>query len=483
METLGNQTGYGRRIWALAAEEILQSFHFLATATERFEYVEVKQAMERPATDGRSLFYNEEQLIRLFTKEPDRPPHLLMHILLHCLFGHPFRKQIADPDLWDAACDCAVEKVIAELSEDGGMGDAFRPAGAHEMDIFFRIQNRAPHMTAEEIYNSHVNDLSARGELLRWSGLFTSCDHSFWTTRDRSGRGRGRGGLMTLEPDEGKDSDEETAAGADAADDELIRKIADRETDVIRQDWQKLARKAQMELTSFRNRFGRQAGRFVDQLKPIIWQEIDYAEFLRNFGAEQEILHISDDSFDIAYYKYGLEIYGNIPLIEPLEYAEEHRIRTFIIAIDTSGSVQGDIVQSFLQRTCDVLRSTASFTRMVDILMIQCDAEIQSTVRISDMDQLEEVIRGLKLRGFGGTDFRPVFSYVEKLRAEGKLPKPDGLLYFTDGVGEYPETAPDYKTAFIFNRDDHISPRVPSWAIRAVLSTDSIRLLGGADAQ
>ena len=173
METLGNQTGYGRRIWALAAEEILQSFHFLATATERFEYVEVKQAMERPATDGRSLFYNEEQLIRLFTEEPDRPPHLLMHILLHCLFGHPFRKQIADPDLWDAACDCAVEKVIAELSEDGGMGDAFRPAGAHEMDIFFRIQNRVPHMTAEEIYNSHVNDLSARGELLRWSGRYS----------------------------------------------------------------------------------------------------------------------------------------------------------------------------------------------------------------------------------------------------------------------------------------------------------------------
>ena len=46
-----------------------------------------------------------------------------------------------------------------------------------------------------------------------------------------------------------------------------------------------------------------------------------------------------------------------------------------------------------------------------------------------------------------------------------------------DGVGTYPEKSPAYKTAFIFNRDDHISPHVPSWAIRAVLTTDNIRLL------
>ena len=477
MEALGNSTGYGRKIWALSEESILQAFHFLATATGRFEFVEIPQEAVRPSTDGRNVFYNERELTELFSREPDKPPHLLMHMLLHCMFGHPFRRQIADPDLWDAACDCAVERVISELSEDGGMGDAFRPAGAHEEDIFFRIQNRAPHMTAEEIYNSHVNDLAAREELLRRSALFLYDDHSLWTTRERTGRGKAGGGMLTLVPDDGKDEEEEAQAGADLSEDELVRQIAERETEEMRQDWQKLARKAEMELSSFRNRFGRQAGRFIDQLAPILWQEIDYGEFLRNFGAEQEILHISDDSFDIAYYKYGLEIYGNIPLIEPLEYAEEHRIRTFIIAIDTSGSVQGDIVQSFLQRTCDVLRSTASFTRMVDILLVQCDAEIQSTVRINDMDQLEEAIRDLRLRGFGGTDFRPVFSYIEKLRDEGKLQKPDGLLYFTDGVGEYPERAPDYKTAFIFNRDDHISPRVPSWAIRAVLTTDSIRLL------
>ena len=148
-----------------------------------------------------------------------------------------------------------------------------------------------------------------------------------------------------------------------------------------------------------------------------------------------------------------------------------------MIAIDTSGSVQGDIVQNFLQRTCDVLRQSGSFTERVEIYLIQCDAEVQSVERLTSLDQLHELIPRLKLRGFGGTDFRPVFAYVDRLLEEKKLTNLNGLLDFTDGVGTYPEKSPAYKTAFIFNRDDHITPHVPSWAIRAVLTTDNIRLL------
>ena len=120
---------------------------------------------------------------------------------------------------------------------------------------------------------------------------------------------------------------------------------------------------------------------------------------------------------------------------------------------------------------------SGSFTERVEIYLIQCDAEVQSVERLTSLDQLHELIPRLKLRGFGGTDFRPVFAYVDRLLEEKKLTNLNGLLYFTDGVGTYPEKSPAYKTAFIFNRDDHISPHVPSWAIRAVLTTDNIRLL------
>ena len=241
--------------------------------------------------------------------------------------------------------------------------------------------------------------------------------------------------------------------------------------------YQAIIDQAEADLRTFSRRFGRRAGALMDNLATITFEECDYSEFLRRFGAQNEVMQLSEDEFDLIYYTYGLKKYGNVPLVEPLEYRGDQRIREFVIVIDTSGSVQGEIVQSFLQRTCDVLRQSGSFTRQVNIWLIQCDAEVQSVDQLTDLDRLAELIPRLRLRGFGGTDFRPAFEYVDRLLQQRKLTRLDGLLYFTDGVGTYPEKAPDYKTAFIFNRDDYISPNVPPWAIRAVLTTENIRLL------
>ena len=461
------------KIWSLAIEEVLLAYHFLVNATGHFSFVWARGA-ENPLTDGHRIYMDEEALIRDFARDRDWPAHALLHMLLHCMFGHPFRRQVGDQSLWDRACDIAVEKVIGDLAREREE-QSFLYLTDEAREALFRIENRTGIMTAEGIYNACMDDPRIREDVERLSALFFMDDHSLWRNRDGKGRRKVRRGLLLPyagQTEEGEES-QEVAEGAE----DLESLIEERDFQKDKKKWRSEAGKVRMELDNFQNRFGSRAGRFADQLGTILWEEIDYGEFLRNFGACQETLRISDDAFDIAYYKYGLEIYGNIPLIEPLEFSEEKRIRTFVIAIDTSGSVQGDIVQNFLQKTVDVLRNTGSFTRMVDILLIQCDAEIQTMERITDMDQLEELVPGLVLRGFGGTDFRPVFDYIDKRIREGKMEMPDGLLYFTDGVGAYPEKAPGYKTAFIFNRDDHISPNVPSWAIRAVLSTDSIRLL------
>ena len=63
-----------------------------------------------------------------------------------------------------------------------------------------------------------------------------------------------------------------------------------------------------------------------------------------------------------------------------------------------------------------------------------------------------------------GTDFRPVFAYVQNLRNTGALRNLKGLLYFTDGDGIYPERPTDYQTAFIFYREKALHQKVPVWA-------------------
>ena len=163
-----------------------------------------------------------------------------------------------------------------------------------------------------------------------------------------------------------------------------------------------------------------------------------------------------------------------MPLIEPLEYKEVKRIREFVIAIDTSGSTSGELVQKFVQKTYNILKSTESFFSKINLHIIQCDAEIQEDRKITCQEDFDEYLKTMKIRGLGGTDFRPVFEYVERLRQGKEFTNLKGLLYFTDGYGAFPARKPDYDTAFVFVDDEYNNPGVPPWAIKLVLQKDKI---------
>ena len=163
-----------------------------------------------------------------------------------------------------------------------------------------------------------------------------------------------------------------------------------------------------------------------------------------------------------------------MPLIEPLEYREDHRIRDFVIAIDTSGSVAGEEVQTFLRRTYGILNQQGSFFRDINVHIIQCDAEIQDDTVITCTEDFDRYLETMEIRGLGGTDFRPVFTYVDRLLKEGAFTDLKGLIYFTDGLGTYPEAKPPYKTAFVFVDDGYHLPAVPVWAIRVLLQQDEL---------
>ena len=80
----------------------------------------------------------------------------------------------------------------------------------------------------------------------------------------------------------------------------------------------------------------------------------------------------------------------------------------------------------------------------------------------------------MTLKGFGGTDFRPVFGYVNWLIEKKEFTNLKGLIYFTDGCGVYPEKKPDYETAFVFIDEEFNNYDVPPWAIKLILKKDEI---------
>ena len=185
-------------------------------------------------------------------------------------------------------------------------------------------------------------------------------------------------------------------------------------------------------------------------------------------------MKINDEEFDYIFYTYGLQMYENMPLIEPLEYKEVKKVREVVVAIDTSGSTSGTLVQKFVQKTYNILKQEDSFYSKMNLHIIQCDAEIQEDVKITTQEEFERYLEHMEIKGQGGTDFKALFAYVDELIERHELTGLKGLIYFTDGYGEFPGRQPDYKVAVIYVEEGYTNPEVPVWAIKLVLRPEEI---------
>ena len=238
--------------------------------------------------------------------------------------------------------------------------------------------------------------------------------------------------------------------------------------------WTEISERMQMDMETFSKMQGDKAGGLMQNLREVNREKYDYTSFLKKFAVRGEVMRVNDDEFDYIFYTYGLKLYEKMPLIEPLEYKEVKRIREFVIAIDTSGSVSGELVQAFVQKTYNVLKSTESFFSRINLHIIQCDATIQEDAKITNQEEFDNYLKNMKIHGLGGTDFRPVFSYVDWLRDQKEFWNLKGLIYFTDGFGPFPAQKPDYDTAFVFVDDGFNNYAVPTWAIKLVLQKEEI---------
>ena len=63
------------------------------------------------------------------------------------------------------------------------------------------------------------------------------------------------------------------------------------------------------------------------------------------------------------------------------------------------------------------------------VQMIQCDCCIEQVQVIHSREEWEKYSRSIAVHGRGGTDFTPVFRYVEELRKKVVKPAGHDLFY------------------------------------------------------
>ena len=177
-----------------------------------------------------------------------------------------------------------------------------------------------------------------------------------------------------------------------------------------------------------------------------------YRELLQELAMIREITKEQPDSIDLMFYHYGLELYENVPLIEPLEYGETRTPELIVIAVDVSGSCcDQKTMEQFWSETYGCISQLRDTFSGGEILILQCDTEIQKE-NVIQLSQFHEPPNNIQIHGRGGTSFVPVFKKIDTLLRDGK--KIDALLYLTDGAGEYPKTPAEVPTYFIMKPED-----------------------------
>ncbi len=457
----------------LARNMLLVNLRFLDMALSRLEPVQINASTI--LTDGRHILYRPVYVLRRYRTEAELPARDYLHIVLHCIFRHMYAASNMQREYRDLACDIAVENIITELH----LPCVTSARESRQAAYIHKIQGSVTHMTAEKIHAFLRDAKFGEREMAEMRECFGADDHAIWYMPPEQAQAYcGISPENNDKPNGDKKKDDgkqksgsagENGSGGSGSDDNSVGVSAETAA-----DWQEISERMQVDMEAFGKRHGVGPGALTQNLAAVNREKYDYTAFLKKFAVMNEVMRINDDEFDYIFYTYGLQLYRKMPLIEPLEYKDAKRIREFVIAIDTSGSTSGELVRKFVQKTYNILRSTETFASKIDLHIIQCDAAIQEVTKITSTEDFDRYLKTMKIRGLGGTDFRPVFSYVEKLREEKEFQNLKGLIYFTDGRGDFPAKKPDYDVAFAFIDDDCNNPDVPPWAIKLVLQRDEI---------
>ena len=423
-------TAIGLEILQTARNELYLNLPYLDAALCSLDFQPGGGMTLSLATDGETLYYDGSFLAERYLRSRTAVDRAYLHVILHCMLRHLWKKRGKAAELWDLACDAAVESILDTLDYpclNGGTVPA-------KEKFYGECRGEMPVLTAEGIYRHLLRQDLPPYELARLQRVFLADDHGLWDP-------------------EGQDQEQQKQR---------------------EQKWQAVSEKTQTGLETVLSGTATGGQAVLEQIRVANRDDVDYRAFLRRFAVPREVMAVDGDAFDYVYYTYGLQLYGNMPLVEPPETREEKRIEDFVIAVDTSMSTSGALVREFLSCTYAILRSTETFTRKVNIRILQCDDQIRSDTPIRDLEELRGYMESFSLIGGSATDFRPVFDYVEKLRAEGAFTSLRGLVYFTDGMGIYPRKRPPWETAFVLLEEPPLSIKMPPWAIRLVVPTPAL---------
>ncbi len=368
---------------------------------------------ETTATDARNFYFNPGYIARLTLEQTQ---FVLAHEAMHCALSHFARRNHRQKHRWDVACDYAVNMILDEERMQGPenalMSAAYRGLTAEE--IYPLLHQDPPEQTQDKhLFDNEPSSEGGEGEPQEQSESQDQRDGQSGESEPEQPDDQTEKGDQT-EQDEAESEPQQAGARQEAP-------PPPADPDKLDEQWKsRLAAAAQA---------ARQAGklsqslmRFVDDLlsPQLPWRAL-LARYMMNAARDD--------------YSFQRTSRRESDALMPRLYSQSVNA---VVALDTSGSVSEDELREFLSEI-DALKAQVR----ASVTLHACDDKLDPHgpwhfAMWEALDLPEEISGG------GGTDFRPVFEWVERDRIG-----PDLLVYFTDAQGRFPATEPPYPVVWL----------------------------------
>ena len=369
------------------------------------------------ATDGSRIVYNPAFVDQL---KPAELEGVLAHEVLHCAVGHHCRRGDRDPELWNEAADLAINPIL--------LGNGFTlPAGAL-LDPAFN------NLSAEEIYarllqRNSGSSAERKREEHHAPGAAGSGDGS------REGQGLGTASAKPGSSDQevsGQADETSQSASPSAmspggfgevldAIDEQGQPASPAERHRQEHEWNIAAAQALRSAKAC----GREPAGVDRPVSENRESRQDWRAILRDFVAATTPSDYRWSPPNRRYIASGLY----------LPSVERRGLGEIVIGVDTSGSIGKQELEQFAGE----ISAISEEARPEAIHVVYCDAAVQSAQQFGPSEPIR-----LEPKGGGGTDFCPVFQWVD----DGGV-TPVCLIYLTDlCCNSYP-AAPEYPVLWV----------------------------------
>jgi predicted metal-dependent peptidase len=396
-----------------ARTQLLLNQPFFGTLCLRLKLV----AGELPtmATDGRRIVYDPAFVEELTAAELEA---VLAHEVLHCALGHHCRRGGRDPQLWNEAADLAINPILIgngfSLPSGALLDPAFDNLSAEE--IYVRLMERSREESSPAPNQSPQPNTEAGASPRQEPQPQHSPD---------SGNSEQIPSNPTHEAVENEVRDQSQDPGGfgevwDATDD-LGRPVSQAENSRQQHEWNIAAEQALRSAKSC----GREPANLVRSLNENRQSKQDWRALLREFVAATSPCDYRWTPPNRRYIASGLY----------LPSVERAGVGTIVVAVDTSGSIGEEELEQFAGE----ITAISDEAKPEAIHIVYCDAAVQSVQQFGPCEPIE-----LEPRGGGGTDFRPVFEWIEANQIA-----PACLIYLTDlCCHSYPQV-PDYPVLWV----------------------------------